>query len=501
MFCQQTGVHHALNPDPYRGAFGSDGKKYARDVQDIIDFGTSGSVAGFITEAIQGVGGVIELAPGYLPDAYNFVRKAGGLCIADEVQAGFARIGSHFWGFESHGVVPDIVTMAKGIGNGIPVGAVVTTPEIAKVLTYSNYFNTFGGNPVCTAGGLAVLRVIERENLQQNAHEVGSYLKKRLTSLKEKYEIVGDVRGRGFFLGVELITDHKLKTPAKVETLHVMEQMKEMGVLIGKGGFYSNVMRITPPLCFTKENAANPLVTLPASLQSTSLSLRRFSPMPITTSIPNIAVTNTPQSPVKPLQFLVHLPQPPSSDSGSQSPSVFNTPSLAPPADRSTFLHLEQIPYLPQTLPSTHPKPATEPLGSPVSQTQPQPQSIALKSSSSFPPPQALIKTQTQPLVPSFHHSPYKLECLYAIKVVHREALAYGKKLQRADMEKEILGSLDHPFLPTLYTEFYATHYSRLVMKLCPAVTSTQPGNASQGSSSVVHQPSSMGPSVRPVSN
>uniref|UniRef100_A0A5B7APW3 alanine--glyoxylate transaminase n=1 Tax=Davidia involucrata TaxID=16924 RepID=A0A5B7APW3_DAVIN len=251
----QSGVHHALNPDPYRGVFDSDGEKYAKDVQDLIDFGTSGHVAGFLSEAIQGVGGIIELAPGYLPAVYSSIKKAGGLCIADEVQAGFARTGSHFWGFEAHGVVPDIVTMAKGIGNGIPLGAVVTTPEIAEVLTRRNYFNTFGGNPVCTAAGLAVLQVIEREKLQENAHVVGSHLKERLIALKDKYEIIGDVRGRGLMLGVELVTDRQLKTPAKVEIMHVMEQMKDMGVLVGKGGFYGNVFRITPPLCFTKEDA------------------------------------------------------------------------------------------------------------------------------------------------------------------------------------------------------------------------------------------------------
>ncbi|OIW00637.1 hypothetical protein TanjilG_09118 [Lupinus angustifolius] len=167
----QSGVHHAVNPDPYRGVFGSDGEKYARDVQDIINFGTSGNVAAFISESIQGVGGIVELAPGYLPAAYDSVRKAGGLCIADEVQAGFARTGSHFWGFEAQGVVPDIVTMAKSIGNGIPLGAVVTTPEIAQVLTRRSDFNTFGGNPVCTAAGLAVLKVIEKEKLQENAFE------------------------------------------------------------------------------------------------------------------------------------------------------------------------------------------------------------------------------------------------------------------------------------------------------------------------------------------
>ncbi|PIN13460.1 Alanine-glyoxylate aminotransferase AGT2 [Handroanthus impetiginosus] len=251
----QTGVHHALNPDQYRGSFGSDGLKYAKDVEDIVTYGTSGRVAAFIAEAIQGVGGIMELAPGYLPAVYSTIKKAGGLYIADEVQSGFARTGSHFWGFEAHGVVPDIVTMAKGIGNGIPLGAVVTTPEIAKVLAYRSYFNTFGGNPVCTAAGHAVLKVIEKEKLQQNALTVGSYLKQRLTSLKDKYELIGDVRGRGLMLGVELVTDSQLKTPAKVETLNVMEQMKDMGVLIGKGGFFGNVFRITPPLCFTKEEA------------------------------------------------------------------------------------------------------------------------------------------------------------------------------------------------------------------------------------------------------
>ncbi|CAL4930881.1 unnamed protein product [Urochloa decumbens] len=251
----QSGVHHAVNPDPYRGAFGSDAEKYVRDVQEIIEFGTTGQVAGFISEAIQGVGGIVEVSPGYLPLAYEKVRNAGGLCIADEVQAGFARVGSHFWGFETHGVVPDIVTMAKGIGNGIPLGAVVTTPEIAQVLTRRCYFNTFGGNPLCTAGGLAVLKVLEKEKLQENAFVVGSYLKDRLRGLQEKHEIIGDVRGTGFMLGVELVTDRQLKTPAKEEICHAMEHMKDMGVLVGKGGFYANVFRITPPLCFTKEDA------------------------------------------------------------------------------------------------------------------------------------------------------------------------------------------------------------------------------------------------------
>ncbi|CAN1277095.1 Alanine--glyoxylate aminotransferase 2 homolog 3, mitochondrial [Linum perenne] len=232
----KSGIHHVLNPDPYR------------------DFATTGQVAGFVSEAIQGVGGIIEAAPGYLPAVYKSIRKAGGLCIADEVQSGFARTGN-MWGFEAHGVVPDIVTMAKGIGNGMPLGAVVTTPEIADVLTRRSYFNTFGGNPVSTAAGHAVLRVIEKDNLRENAAVVGGYMKDRLTALKDKYEVIGDVRGRGLMLGVELVTDREMKTPANAETLHILNQMKEMGVLIGKGGFYGNVFRILPPLCFTKADA------------------------------------------------------------------------------------------------------------------------------------------------------------------------------------------------------------------------------------------------------
>ena len=166
------GVHHAIAPNPYRGAFGNNdpeaGRKYADDVKSVIDFATSGRVAGFIAESIQGVGGTVVFPEGYLQHAYAHVRAAGGLCIADEVQTGFGRTGTHYWGFETQGVLPDIVTMAKGIGNGVPLAAVVTTPEIAKTLASRIHFNTFGGNPVVCAQGKAVLEVIDREGLQSN---------------------------------------------------------------------------------------------------------------------------------------------------------------------------------------------------------------------------------------------------------------------------------------------------------------------------------------------
>src|SRR5205085_656822 len=171
------GVHHAIAPDPYRGPWGRDdkdaGKKYAADVKSVIDYATSGQVGAFIAESIQGVGGCVVFPDGYLKHTYEHVRAAGGVTIADEVQAGFGRTGTHFWGFETQGVVPDIVTMAKGIGNGCPLAAVVTTPEIAATVTRRVHFNTFGGNPVVCAQGQAVLEVIEREKLQENSLNLG----------------------------------------------------------------------------------------------------------------------------------------------------------------------------------------------------------------------------------------------------------------------------------------------------------------------------------------
>ncbi|MGD9396466.1 MAG: aminotransferase class III-fold pyridoxal phosphate-dependent enzyme [Candidatus Thorarchaeota archaeon] len=249
-------VHVVRMPDTYRGEHtGSDaGKKYGQDVLTAIQ--KSKGVAAFIFEPLMGCGGQIIFPDGYLQEAFKHVRKAGGVCISDEVQVGFGRMGDHFWGFETQGVVPDIVTMGKPIGNGHPIGAVVTTRAIAESFnTGMEFFSTTGGNTVSCAVGMAVLDEIETEKLQQNAKKVGAHLLARLKELMKTHPIIGDVRGRGLFVGVELVRNRETFEPAAKETKYVVERLRELGLLISLDGPLQNVLKIKPPLVFTIENA------------------------------------------------------------------------------------------------------------------------------------------------------------------------------------------------------------------------------------------------------
>ena len=252
-------VHVIPMPDSFRGKYrGEDcGDRYIDEVITAVNNiqDNDKKVSAFISEALMGCGGQLILPEGFLQKAFELVKKDGGLCIADEIQIGFGRMGSHFWGFESESVVPDIVTMGKSMGNGHPLSAVVTTKEIAdKFNNGMEYFNSFGGNSVSCAVGQAVLDVIKDESLQDHALKVGDYLLEQLQQLKQHHDIIGDVRGRGLFIGIELNRDEDL-TPADTEAHNIINRMKEKGVLLSTDGPDHNVIKIKPPIVFNIENA------------------------------------------------------------------------------------------------------------------------------------------------------------------------------------------------------------------------------------------------------
>jgi alanine-glyoxylate transaminase/(R)-3-amino-2-methylpropionate-pyruvate transaminase len=253
------GIHHARAPYPYRGDYSHDdpdaGKKYARDIQETIEYATPGKVAAFIAESIQGVGGTVEFPDGYLKEVYPMIKAAGGVTIADEVQTGFGRTGSAFWGFENHGVEPDIVVMAKSIGNGFPLAAVVTTDEIAETLKGRIHFNTFGGDPLAMAQGLKTLEIMLRDDTQGLSKRIGDQIITGLKELAKKHPIIGEVRGRGLMIGIELVTDPISKEPASAQAAQIVETCRELGLIIGKGGLKGNVLRIKPPMCLTTADA------------------------------------------------------------------------------------------------------------------------------------------------------------------------------------------------------------------------------------------------------
>ena len=246
-----VGVAHAISPYCYRCPLGMTypgcGVECANDVEEVIRTATSGSIAAFLAEPIQGAGGFITPPKEYFKIVFNIVKKYGGLFISDEVQTGFGRTGKKWFGIEHWEVEPDIITSAKGMANGVPVGLTIAAPEVAdafKGMTIS----TFGGNPVTAVAARATIEVIEEEKLLENADSVGGYFRQKLDELKEKHTLIGDVRGMGLMQGLELVRDRKTKEPAPEATNQFMERCRSNGLLIGKGGLYGNVIRLSPPL-------------------------------------------------------------------------------------------------------------------------------------------------------------------------------------------------------------------------------------------------------------
>lgn len=251
---QVGGVSFVAEPNQYRGSFGEGTEAYLKEIDTSIHFATSGKLAGMIIEPVQGYGGIVPMPAGYIAGAAERVRAAGGLLVIDEVQSGVGRTGDHFWSFEGHGVTPDIVIMAKGIGNGIPLGAVVARREIAEVMADKFLFHTYGANPVAAAAARAVLKVIREEKLQENSRVVGAALKARLVALQQKYAAIGDVRGEGLMLAIEMVKDRKTKEPDPETTAAVFERTREHGVIASKSGPYRSVIRMCPPLCLSLDD-------------------------------------------------------------------------------------------------------------------------------------------------------------------------------------------------------------------------------------------------------
>jgi 4-aminobutyrate aminotransferase-like enzyme len=266
---QVAGIVHARAPYCYRCPFKLTypecGLACANDIEELIMTTTTGEIAAFMAEPILGVGGFIVPPPGYFERAVEITRQHGGLFIADEVQTGWGRTGDKWFGIEHWNVEPDIITSAKGMGNGVPIGMTTATPEVADAYPGLT-FSTFGGNPVSMAAALAVIKVIEEEDLKRNAAEVGGYFRSRLEELKEKYTVIGDVRGMGLMQAIELVKDRETKEPDPQSVLKVFEETKRRGVLIGKGGLYANVIRTGLMLNSTKETVDELIEALDAAL-------------------------------------------------------------------------------------------------------------------------------------------------------------------------------------------------------------------------------------------
>jgi len=258
-------VSHAIEPYCYRCplklSYPQCGIACAEDLRNVIETTTTGRPAAMIAEPIQGVGGFVTPPQEYFQIVKGILDEFGIPFVADEVQTGFGRTGEAFWGIESYGVRPDAIVCAKGLGNGLAIGAVVGREDMVESIE-ANSISTFGGNPIATTGALANLDFIRDGDLQQNAYKVGSFLMRGLKDLEERYEIVGEVRGKGLMVGVEIVTDGTSKRPDPAAAARVMEEARERGLLVGKGGLYGNVLRLSPPLTVTEEDAGRAVETL-----------------------------------------------------------------------------------------------------------------------------------------------------------------------------------------------------------------------------------------------
>ena len=270
----QAGIVHAHNAYCYRCPFGltypSCEVKCAQDVEDLIRTTTSGAIAGFIAEPIQGVGGFVTPPKEYFRIVERIIRNHGGIFISDEVQTGWGRTGGKWFGIEQYGVTPDVMTGAKGLANGSPIGLTVAKPEVADAVTKLT-ISTFGGNPVTATAAKAVIDFIEEQNLLDNCASTGAYLRAGLEDLKEKHELIGDVRGMGLLQAIELVEDRQTKAPAAAETLVALEAARKNGLLLGKGGMYGNVLRLSPPMNVGRADVDQFLALLDRSLAACSV--------------------------------------------------------------------------------------------------------------------------------------------------------------------------------------------------------------------------------------
>lgn len=251
---QLPNISFVAEPNQYRGIFGKGTDPYLEDIERTIAYTTSGNLAGMFIESVQGYGGIIPMPNGYLQGAADRVREAGGLLIIDEVQSGLGKTGDALWCFEHHGIVPDMMVIAKGLGNGLPIGALITKKDIAESMAGKFLFHTYGANPVATAAARAVLQVICEDDMINNAKNVGAKLHEGLLQLKEHHDIIGDVRGRGFMQAIELVKDRDSKEPATEHTAHVFERTREHGLILSKSGAFKNCLRMVPPLCLQEKD-------------------------------------------------------------------------------------------------------------------------------------------------------------------------------------------------------------------------------------------------------